>query len=40
LSIETHYEKLHIDEGDTINYISFSLDKNKELVQPDFDEDN
>jgi tRNA (guanine-N7-)-methyltransferase len=36
LSIQTHYEKLHIDEGDTIHYISFYLDKNKTLIEPDF----
>lgn len=40
LSINTHYEKLHIDDGDTINYISFNLDKNLKLKQPDFIEDD
>lgn len=40
LSIQTYYEKLHIDYGDTINYISFYLDKKKKLKQPDFKEDN
>ena len=40
LSIQTHYEKLHIDEGDLINYISFYLDNDKELLEPDFDYDN
>ena len=40
LSIQTHYEKLHIDDGDTINYISFNLDKNQKLIMPDFDEDD
>ena len=40
LSIQTHYEKLHIDDGDTINYISFDLDNTQKLVQPDFAEDD
>lgn len=40
LSIQTHYEKLHIDDGDTIHYISFYLDKNKSLLEPDFQEDD
>lgn len=39
LSIKTHYEKLHIDDGDTINYISFYLDVNKKLVYPKFIEE-
>lgn len=38
LSIQTYYEQLHIDDGDKINYISFYLDKNKELKEPDFQE--
>lgn len=37
LSIKTYYEKLHIDEGDAINYISFNLNKNCELKEPDFE---
>lgn len=40
LSIQTHYEKLHIDDGDNINYISFYLDKDKELKEPPFQEDD
>ena len=40
LSIQTHYEKLHIDDGDTIHYISFYLDKNKQLLEPDFQKDD
>ena len=39
LSIKTHYEKLHIDDGDTINYISFNLGKEQKLQNPDFKED-
>lgn len=39
LSIQTHYEKLHIDEGDRINYLSFYLEKNKALQEPDFQKD-
>lgn len=38
LSIQTHYEKLHIDEGDNINYLSFYLPKNLLLVEPPFQE--
>jgi len=38
LSIQTHYEKLHIDDGDAINYISFYLDKNKKIQEPFFRE--
>jgi len=38
LSIQTHYEKLHIDDGDAINYISFYLDKNRSLQEPFFRE--
>lgn len=34
LSIQTHYEKLHIDEGDNINYLAFKLPKNLELKEP------
>lgn len=37
LSIQTHYERLHIDDGDNINYIQFRLPKNKKLEEPDFD---
>jgi len=40
LSIQTHYEKLHIDEGDSINYISFKLSKHQKLKEPDFKEDD
>ncbi len=38
LSIKTHYEALHIDEGEFINYVRFRLPKNKLLTDPDFDE--
>lgn len=34
LSIQTYYERLHIDEGENINYISFRLPKNKTLQDP------
>lgn len=34
LSIQTHYERLHIDEGENINYISFRLPKHKTLQDP------
>lgn len=37
LSIQTHYEKLHIDEGDSIHYISFRLNNNINLIEPEFD---
>ncbi len=37
LSIKTHYEKLHIDDGNTINYISFKLNNSIKLIEPDFD---
>ncbi|MGE4287925.1 MAG: tRNA (guanosine(46)-N7)-methyltransferase TrmB [Salinivirgaceae bacterium] len=37
LSIQTHYEQIHIDEGDRINYIVFELPKNKILIEPEFD---
>lgn len=40
LSIQTHYEKLHIDDGDVINYISFYLNKDKKLLEPAFQEDD
>lgn len=39
LKIQTHYEKLHIDDGETIHYISFYLDKSKKLLEPDFEAD-
>lgn len=35
LNIQTHYENLHIDEGENINYICFKLDKYKKLVEPE-----
>lgn len=38
LSIQTHYENLHIDEGENINYICFKLDKYKKLVEPEIEE--
>ncbi len=34
LLIKTHYEKLHIDEGDTIHYIEFKLDNHKTIAEP------
>lgn len=39
LNIQTHYERLHIDDGDTINYIQFKLPKNLKLQEPDFGDD-
>ncbi len=36
LSIQTHYEQIHIDEGDRINYIVFELPKHKLLIEPEF----
>lgn len=36
LSIQTHYEQLHIDEGDRINYIAFELPQNIKLSEPEF----
>jgi tRNA (guanine-N7-)-methyltransferase len=36
LAIQTHYEKLHIDEGDNINYISFKLNNQSVLKEPAF----
>lgn len=37
LSIQTHYEQLHIDEGDRINYIAFELPQDQKLSEPEFD---
>ncbi|PKP10894.1 MAG: tRNA (guanosine(46)-N7)-methyltransferase TrmB [Bacteroidetes bacterium HGW-Bacteroidetes-4] len=37
LSIQTHYEQIHIDEGDRINYIVFELPQNQVLIEPEFD---
>lgn len=34
LSIQTHYERLHIDDGENINYISFKLPKNLNIQEP------
>lgn len=39
LGIQTHYERLHIDDGDNINYVSFILPKNQRLVEPSIPED-
>jgi tRNA (guanine-N7-)-methyltransferase len=39
LAIQTHYEKLHIDDGDEIHYISFHLDTEKELKEPPIPDD-
>jgi tRNA (guanine-N7-)-methyltransferase len=36
LSIQTHYEQIHIDEGDRINYIVFELPQHKVLIEPEF----
>jgi len=33
LSIQTHYEKLHIDDGDRINYLAFRLPMNQEIKE-------
>lgn len=40
LSIQTHYEQLHIDDGDTINYIAFYLKHDQKLQEPDFTEED
>lgn len=40
LNIQTHYERLHIDDGDTINYIQFRLPKHQKLEEPDFGDDD
>lgn len=39
LQIKTYYEQLHIDDGNTIHYLKFKLPQNKQLVEPDFDEE-
>jgi tRNA (guanine-N7-)-methyltransferase len=39
LSIKTHYEQLHIDDGENINYVSFHLEQNKKLIEPDYPKD-
>ncbi len=39
LNIQTHYERLHIDDGDTINYVSFRLPKEKALIEPPIPDD-
>ncbi len=39
LSIQTHYEKLHIDDGDNINYISFVLPAHQLLKEPPNDDE-
>lgn len=36
LSIQTHYEQIHIDEGDRINYIAFELPQDQVLIEPEF----
>jgi tRNA (guanine-N7-)-methyltransferase len=38
LSIKTHYEQLHIDDGDKINYLKFKLPNIGKLTDPLFDE--
>lgn len=38
LSIKTYYENMHIDEGENINYISFKLNKNKKLIEPEIND--
>ncbi len=35
LSIQTHYEQLHIDDGDQITYIAFELPQPKQLLEPE-----
>lgn len=37
LSIKTHYETLHIDEGNTIFYIAFCLNQTQNLEEPNFE---
>lgn len=39
LNIQTHYEKLHIDDGDTINYIQFKLPKQLKIQEPVFQDE-
>ncbi len=39
LSIKTYYEQLHIDDGNTIHYLKFSLPHNTKLIEPEFDEE-
>lgn len=39
LQIKTYYEQLHIDDGNTIHYLKFRLPQDKQLVEPDFDEE-
>lgn len=39
LQIKTYYEQLHIDDGNTIHYLKFRLPHDKQLVEPDFDEE-
>lgn len=40
LSIQTHYERLHIDDGENINFVSFILPKNQKLEEPPVPEDD
>ncbi len=37
LSLQTHYEKLHIDDGENINFVSFKLSNEVRLLEPEFD---
>lgn len=38
LAIKTHYEQLHIDDGENINYLRFQLPQSVQLIDPEFDE--
>lgn len=40
LRIQTYYEQLHIDEGNTIHYLKFHLPRQQELIEPEFDEES
>ena len=37
--VQTFYEKMFLEQGYRITYLSFVIDKDGEYVQPDFDED-
>ncbi len=39
LSIKTHYENLHIDDGENINYISFKLPQKANIIEPEWEMD-
>lgn len=39
LSIKTHYEQIFLNDGLPIHYIKFELDKNKEIIDIEFDDE-